>query len=108
MILPDPVDCEKLMAYIFVPSTIGEISDHIGAMVLCMPDMNIPNTDLGLDGAYAQLEHSLGLVKAKLGEERYTQLIDMARRSKEHFVDGQNKDGRFMLQDMKKLLNKRG
>lgn len=90
----------------YIPSTVGEVSELIGAMVLTMPDMEIIGLDM--DGAYAQLEHSLGLVKARLGDERYTQLIDMARRSKQHFVDGQNKDGRFMLQDMKKLLNKRG
>ncbi len=92
---------------VYVPSTIGQIRDRLGAMVLCMPDMKLPNSDLGMDGAYAQLEHSLGLVQDKLGEEHYRRLVDMARVSKEALVDGELKKGLFLLQDMIKLLNRR-
>lgn len=94
------------MRYTYTPSTIGEVSDLIGAMVLCMPDMELPNTDLGLDGAYEQLEYSLGLVREKLGDARYHQLVDMARQSKQMFVDDDLKNGILLLQDMRKLLRK--
>lgn len=95
------------MAYTYVPSTVGEVRELVGAMVLCMPDMELPNSDLGLDGAYESLEHSLGLIRPKLGDEKYQRLIDMARQSKQLFVDGHNRDGRFILQDMHKLLRGR-
>jgi hypothetical protein len=95
------------MAGNYVPSTVGEVRELVGAMVLCMPDMALPNTDLGLDGAYQSLEHSLGLIRSGLGDEKYHRLIDMARQSKQLFVDGQNRDGRFILQDMHKLLRGR-
>lgn len=93
---------------VYVPSTIGQIRDRLGSMVLCMPAMKLPNTDLGMDGAYEQLEHSLGIVQKNLGEERYRRLIDMARISKQNLVDGHLKEGLFLLQDMKKALLKRG
>ncbi|MFZ5748782.1 MAG: hypothetical protein ACOY45_14150 [Pseudomonadota bacterium] len=92
----------------YIPSNIGQISDRIGAMVLCMPDMELPNTDLGMDGAFAQLEHSLGLVRAKLGDDKYHRLIEMARESKRVFIDGDDLGGRVILADMKKLLRTRG
>jgi hypothetical protein len=93
---------------VYVPSTIGEVRDLVGAMVLCMPDMKLPNTDLGMDGAYERLEHSLGIVRETLGEHRHRQLVDMARESKQRLVGGQLKEGLFLLQDMRKLLGRRG
>jgi hypothetical protein len=96
-----------IMANAYVPSTIGEVRELVGAMVLCMPDMELPNTALGLDGAYQALEHSLGLIRSRLGDEKHDRLIDMARESKQLFVDGRNRDGRFILQDMHKLLRGR-
>lgn len=92
---------------VYVPSTVGEVRDLVGAMVLCMPDMKLPNTDLGMDGAYERLEHSLGLVQDRLGEERYRQLIDMARESKQLLIEGELKKGLFLLQDMRKILSRR-
>jgi hypothetical protein len=88
----------------YIPSTLGEINDRLGGMVLCMPDMELPHTGLDMAGAYAQLEHSFGLVRKQLGDDRHQQLIAMARQSHQHFIDGQNKEGRFMLIDMQKLL----
>lgn len=61
-----------------------------------------------MDGAYAQLEHSLGLVQDKLGEECCRRLVDMARASKEALVEGELKKGLLILQDMIKLLDRKG
>ena len=90
----------------YVPSNIGQIRDRLGAMVLCMPDMELPNSGLGFDAAYEQLEHSLGLVKAELGEARYHRLVDMARESKRKFGEGDIRSGCFLLQDMRKLIGR--
>lgn len=92
---------------VYVPSTIGEVRDLVGAMVLCMPDMNLPNTDLGMDGAYQRLERSLGIVRDKIGDERYHQLVEMARESKQKLVEGHLKEGLFLLQGIRKLLGNR-
>lgn len=96
------------MSYRYVPETKGEVSDLIGAMTLCMPDMELPHTNLGLDGAYALLEESLGIIRSKIGDEKYHTLIAMARESKQHFGEGDDRSGIHMLQDMGELLRKRG
>jgi hypothetical protein len=89
---------------VYIPSTVGEVSDRIGSLVLCMPDMELSNSGLDMDGAYAQLEHSLGLIRKKIGEEKYHALVQMGRASKQKFVENKTKDGRFLLQDMSKLI----
>jgi hypothetical protein len=94
------------MAYAYVPSTLGEVRELVGAMVLCIPDMNLPNSDQGLDGAFQGLEHSLGLIRGNLGDERYHRLVAMAHESKQLFLDGRDRDGCFILQDIYKLLEK--
>jgi len=76
-------------------------------MELCMPDMELPNTGLGFDGAYEQLEHSLDLVRTKLGDERYDALVSMARQSKQLFAEGRSKEARSTLYAMKKVLRNR-
>lgn len=91
----------------YVPSTLAEIVDRLGAMELCMPDKELPVTGLGFDGAYEQLAHSLGLVRAKLGEDRYEALISMARQSKQLFVEGKHKEARSTLYEMKRVLRNR-
>ena len=91
---------------IYVPATVAEINDRLGAMVLCMPEYPMPVSNAGMDETYAELEDSLGIVRAKIGEIKYEKLIAMARQSKQFFVDGKDKEGRFLLQDMQKLLIK--
>jgi hypothetical protein len=93
---------------VYVPTTRGELSDYIGSLVLCLPDMEISNSGLDMAGAYRLLEHSLGLVRTKIGDERYHALIAMARQSHEHFQNDESKAGRRLLQDMGKLLRKPG
>lgn len=91
---------------IYVAATVAEINDHLGAMVLCMPEYPMPGDGIGMDESYAELEDGLGIVRAKIGEIKYEKLILMARQSKQFFVDGKDKEGRFLLQDMQKLLIK--
>jgi len=88
----------------YVPSTIAQIAEHVGAMVLCMPDMQLPNTDVGFEGAYEQLENGFALVRDRLGDEKYDKLMDMLRDSKTYFLGGNSKCGRNILRDMKRLL----
>lgn len=76
-------------------------------MVLCMPDMKLPNSDLGIDGAYERLEQSLKIVRARLGDDLHARLTDMARDSKRKLEEGQLKEGLFLLQDMRSMLNKK-
>jgi hypothetical protein len=72
-----------------------------------MPDMDLPNTNIGFDGAYDQLEYCFGLVRDKLGEPKYERLLTMAREARARFAEGENKAGRFLLQDMLKILRHR-
>ena len=91
----------------YIPSTIGEISDRIGSLVLCLPDMELSNSGLDMDGAYEQLEYSLRLVRKRLSDERYHVLLGMARASRQLIIDGKLKEGLFILQDMKNVLKKK-
>ena len=91
---------------IYVPATVAEIKYHIGAMVLCMPEYPMPVSNTGMDESYAELEDGLAIVRVKIGEIKYEKLIQMARQSKQFFVDGKDKEGSFLLQDMQKLLIK--
>jgi hypothetical protein len=95
-----------MMAIKYIPSSIEEVREMLGAMVLCMPDIEIPNSGLDMAGAYAELEESFGIVRKQLGDERYQQLMTMARQSHQHFIDGDEIAGSFLLQDMQKLLHK--
>jgi hypothetical protein len=52
-------------------------------------------------------ELALFEIRPRLGDETYHRLIDMARQSKQLFRDGQNRDGRFILQDVHARLRGR-
>jgi hypothetical protein len=95
------------MTTTYIPSTLGEINDRIGSLVLCLPEMEYSSTGLDMAGAYSQLEYSLSIVRKQLGDDRYAQLIAMARQSHQHFIDGDEIAGSFLLQDIQKLLRKR-
>lgn len=88
----------------YIPSTVSEVKDRIGAMVLCMPEYVDDISKNGVDGAYSELEHSLSLIRSKLGDTKYEKLLEMSRKSQQFFAEDKLKEGSFMLQDMHELI----
>lgn len=93
--------------YRYVPASIPEVRDQIGAMVIAIPDLadNISND--GVPGAFRDLQDGLDLVRKRLGEPLYLQLSEMARASHAHFVAGERKQGRILLQHMDEAMKRR-
>ncbi|KQS01491.1 hypothetical protein ASG11_17715 [Sphingomonas sp. Leaf357] len=98
----------------YIPASLSEVNDLIGSMVLGAPtfidDTGVfPNRNI--DSRFHQLVEGFGLVRKKLGEDRYARLIDMAARAKALFADdptdsnGKTDVGRQLLYDMEDVLS---
>lgn len=98
----------------YIPASLSEVNDLIGSMVLGAPtfidDSGVfPNRNI--DSRFHQLVEGFGLVRKKLGEDRYARLIDMAARAKALFADdptdsnGKTDAGRELLYDMEDVLS---
>jgi hypothetical protein len=93
--------------YSYVPATVPEVREYVGAMVIAIPDLVDSIANGGIDGAYASLQEGLDLVRKRLGEPLYLQLSEMARASHAHFAAGERKQGRIVLQHMDEAMKRR-
>lgn len=107
MIYPVPIVEEVVVQgdAIYIPSTVGEVHDFLGSMVISIPEFTV--LDLPFDEAFMMLNVSLGRIRDKVGEEKYNQLKAMAEQAKEFYLINDARGGAFKLQDMMKLLRKR-
>lgn len=74
----------------YIPASLSEINDFFYHMIGAAPTFvdksgAFPEDDI--DRTYLQLTEAFGLVRKKLGEERYAALMDLAARSKALFAD---------------------
>lgn len=90
----------------YIPSTLSEIYDTLGSMILGAPTFidrlgDFPNRNI--DSEFNKLTQGFGLVRKKLGEERYARLMDLAARAKAQFAadqqdtNGKTDEGRALL-----------
>ena len=93
--------------YRYVPSTVSEVKDLLGSMVLRMPDTPMPVTGDGIDEAYSLLHESLETVGKSIGDERFRRLTGMAQQSRQLFVDGADRKGRAVLISMIEVISGR-
>jgi hypothetical protein len=87
--------------------------DYLGMMMLDSPTF-IDRTGYfpsrNLDMAFSELNEGLGVIRKKLGEERYLKLMDMSDRMRAHFeADPEDKTddtikGREIIHEMETLL----
>jgi hypothetical protein len=96
----------------YVPQTPGELWDLLGAMMLGAPRfINEDFPGANIDTEFFELTEGLKVIRDKLGEERYTKLLEMSERAKAHFVAAVDEDaddvsaGRNLLLDMENVLN---
>ena len=48
-------------------------------MALCLPDHPLPLSELDLKGEFAELHESLGLIRQRIGDERFLSATEMAK-----------------------------
>jgi hypothetical protein len=97
----------------YVPKNVSEIMDLLGVMMIRSPtfiDKSGHFADDNIDTIFRELNGGLGVVRAKLGEERYLKLREMSDRMRAHFeadpedkTDGSLK-GRDIILEMEDLL----
>ena len=97
----------------YIPASLGEIYDMLGSMMLHAPTFIDPTgvfTERNVDTEFATLVAAFGLVRKRLGEERYATLIDLADRAKAMFADdqedtnGKANQGRAMLLEIESSI----
>ena len=90
----------------YIPASLSEIYDQLGSMILHAPTFIDPTLifpDRNLDSEFGSLVAGFGIVRKKLGEERYAKLIDLAARAKALFAadqddtNGKTDEGRALL-----------
>lgn len=100
----------------YVPQTVGELMDLLGAMMLTSPTFK---DDTGffferdINTTFEALYSSLEGLRRKLGEERYAKLVDLAQRMRTLFEadpedkTGETIKGRQLIVEMEKVLRRK-
>lgn len=96
-----------MTAYRYIPSTPGDVVDRLGAMSLCLPDHPLPSSGLDMQGAFAELHESLGIIRPRIGDERFLRATEMAKESEQFYVGGDELAGGRMLREMQKVIARR-
>ena len=97
----------------YIPASLSEIYDLLGSMILRAPTFKDRLGDFperNIESEFHELTEGLGVVRKKLGEERYAALIDLAARAKALFADdqdntnGKTDQGRALLFEIEDVL----
>jgi hypothetical protein len=97
----------------YIPASLSEINDMLGSMILGAPtfiDETLVFPERNIDSEFDKLTQGFGLVRKKLGEERYATLIDLAARAKALFAadqddtNGKTDQGRDLLYEIEDVL----
>ena len=98
----------------YIPASLSEIYDQLGSMILFAPtfiDKTGVFPERNVETEFETLVQGFGLVRKKLGEDRYATLFELAVRAKALFADdqentnGKTDQGRALLFDIEDLLN---
>lgn len=97
----------------YIPASLSEIYDTLGSMILGAPtflDKTLVFPNRNIDSEFNKITQGFGLVRKKLGEERYAELIDLAARAKALFAadqgdsNGKTDEGRALLLEIETLI----
>lgn len=97
----------------YIPQSLSEIWDLLGSMWLSAPTFLDKLGDFperNIDSEFHILVESFGIVRKKLGEERYARLVDLAGRAKALFAadpedkTGDSDAGRRLLSEIEELV----
>lgn len=97
----------------YIAASLSEIYDLLGSMMLHAPRF-VDETGVfpyrNIDTVFYELTEAFGIVRRKLGEERYTALIDLAARAKALFAadpddtNGKTDEGYKLLYEIEDLI----
>lgn len=109
MTIDDPLPWPERKIYI--PSTLSEIYDLLGSMLLGAPKFERSwGSPTNIDSEFQVLFASFENVRKKVGEEKYAALIDLAARAKALFAsdpessNGNTDEGRERLYDIEAII----
>lgn len=97
----------------YIAASLSEIYDLLGSMILHAPrfiDESGVFPYRNIDTVFYELTEALGIVRSKLGEERYAALIDLAARAKALFAadpedtNGKTDEGYKLLYEIEDLI----
>lgn len=97
----------------YIPASLSEINDQIAGMIFEAPtfiDRLGDFPDQNIDSDFHVLGEGFGVVRRKLGEERYAALLDLAARAKALFAadqddsNGKTDEGRALLFQIEDVL----
>ncbi|MDN4631979.1 MAG: hypothetical protein EOO77_12045 [Oxalobacteraceae bacterium] len=97
----------------YIPASLSEINDQLGSMILHAPtfiDRTLVFPDRNIHSEFDTLVGGFDVVRKKLGEERYSLLIDLAARAKAFFAadqddtNGKTDEGRVLLVEIEEVL----
>ena len=97
----------------YVPTSLSEIYDMLGSMLLFAPTFIDPTgtfSERNVENEFATLVEAFGLVRKKLGEERYAKLVDLAASAKTLFAEdqddtnGKTDQGRALLYEIEDII----
>jgi hypothetical protein len=100
----------------YVAETIGELNEQFGWMMLNAPtfkDRTGYFPERSIDTAFQGLRESLDNLKGKLGEDRYTKMLEMSDQMRALFesdpegTNGGDKAGRVMIHEMELMLRRK-
>jgi hypothetical protein len=98
----------------YIPQNASEVIDLLGSMMLSPPTMThqlFPERNL--DTQFHALNEGLGLIRGKLGEERYAKAMELSQRMRVHFeADPEDKKGEahkgyLLIHELEALLKQR-
>lgn len=97
----------------YIPKTIGEVQDKLGSMMLTSPtfkDLTGYIAEQNIDTEFHALNEGLKLIRPKIGDERFEQLVAMSAKMRAHFEADPNDEtedgllGRDIIHEMRQLL----
>jgi len=100
----------------YICQTIGELNEKLGWMMLNAPtfkDRTGYFPERSIDTAFQALKDSLANLRGKLGEERYSKMLEMADQMRALFESdpesktGGSKAGRLIIREMELMLRRK-
>ena len=97
----------------YIPQSLSEIIDLLSCFIGDAPTMKDQSgyfPEHNIDTRFHQLVESFGVVRKKLGEERYAKLIDLAARTKALFLEdpedtnGKTMEGIKLVWEMEEII----
>lgn len=89
---------------ILVSKTLRDLRSEIVYLSTNCNHRDYPTEFQTYDEAWESLTRSLQHLRNKLGEERYTKLVDMAAQAKTHYEAEEIKWGSRLMQDMEQIV----